>query len=318
MDRWMNTFFYQISFCHTGWKMNSDERSRDALRATWIGFTINIVLTILKFIAGVAGRSSAMIADAVHSLSDIASDLAVIFGIKAANKPQDDDHDFGHGKYETLVTTFIGLFLFGVAIGLVYSSSKSLWGFANGESIPRPGTIAVAAALLSIFLKEGIYHYTMKVAKRVDSKALEANAWHHRTDSLSSVGVFIGIGGAIILGGDFTILDPLAALIVSMLIFKISFKLVKESVLELTEASLDRKTEERIIRIISSVKGANRPHNLRTRRIGAYIAIDVHVKAPGRMILTDAHDIADRVEKELKKEFGEDTYVYIHMDPEDV
>lgn len=279
---------------------------------------VNLLLTVAKIIAGIMGRSSAMIADGVHSFSDISTDIAVIFGLKVADKPRDESHDFGHGKFETLVTAFIGLFLIAVSGGIVYSSGTGIIKFINGEAPQRPGWIAVGAALLSIILKEVLFWYTLKVAEKIGSKALKANAWHHRTDSLSSIAVLIGVGGAIILGGKWTILDPIAALVVSVLIVKVAWDLLKEALMELSEASLDKGTEEKIMEIIETVEGANDPHNLRTRNIGSDIAIDVHIKAPGELSLTQAHEISLEVENRLRDEFGKDTFVHVHMDPQDV
>lgn len=296
--------------------LSNGERLKKAQRVTWFGFFVNVFLTIIKFIAGFLGRSSAMIADAVHSFSDIASDLAVLIGLKAAEKPRDEDHDYGHGKFETLVTAFIGLFLLGVAGGMIFNSGRTILDFIDGNGIERPGWIAVAAAFLSMMMKEGVYHISMKVAKDIDSKALKANAWHHRTDSLSSLAVLLGVGGAILLGGDWVVLDPLAAIVVSLIIFKVAYDLLKDSILELTEASLSKKEERSIIELIKTVKGAKNPHNLRTRRIGKDVAIDVHVKAPGDISLTQAHDIAQGVEMKLKDEYGEGSFVHVHMDPD--
>lgn len=298
--------------------MKEKDRLKEAQKATWVGFFVNLILTIFKFIAGFLGNSSAMVADAVHSFSDIATDLAVLFGLRAASKPEDEDHSFGHGKFETIVATFIGLFLVGVSIGLILNSGKVLHDLYNGGEIPRPGWIAVVAAVVSILLKEWTYHYTVRKARQVNSKALEANAWHHRTDSLSSIAVLIGVGGAIILGGKWTILDPIAAVGVSILILWVSFKLLRSTLMELSEASLDPETEKRILKVINSVEGTRDPHNLRTRNIGASIAIDVHVKAPGNITLSEAHEISFRVEEALRKEFGKGTYINVHMDPCDV
>jgi cation diffusion facilitator family transporter len=279
---------------------------------------VNILLTIAKISAGIVGRSSAMIADGVHSFSDISTDIAVIFGLKVAEKPRDETHDFGHGKFETLVAAFIGLFLIGVSGGIIYSSGRGIIDFIDGEVPERPGWIAVVAALLSIILKEMVFWYTLKISKKIGSKALKANAWHHRTDSLSSIAVLIGVGGAIILGGKWTILDPIAALVVSVLIVKVAWDLLKDALMELSEASLDKGTEDRIMSIIKSVRGANDPHNLRTRNIGSDIAIDVHIKAPGNLPLNQAHEISLEVENRLREEFGEDTFVHVHMDPQNV
>ncbi len=298
--------------------LQKENRSKEAVKVTWIGLAVNLILTLVKIASGILGNSGAMIADGVHSFSDISTDIAVILGLKVAGKPKDEDHDFGHGKFETLVTTFIGLFLLGVGAGIIYSSATSLWEFMDGEVPQRPGWIAVGAALLSIISKEALYRYTMSSARKLRSKAMEANAWHHRTDSMSSIAVLIGVSGAIILGGKWTVLDPLAALLVSVLIIAVAWGLLKEAVMELTEASLDQETENSILSIVESVDGAMEPHNLRTRRIGSEIAIDIHIKAPGDLQLCKAHDISLEVERRLIKEFGEGTFVHVHMDPMDV
>ncbi len=298
--------------------VNKENRSKEAVKVTWIGLAVNLFLTLVKIASGILGNSGAMIADGVHSFSDISTDIAVILGLKAAGKPKDEDHDFGHGKFETLVTAFIGLFLLGVAAGIIYSSASILWDYGDGVIPQRPGWIAVGAALLSIISKEILFRYTIGSAKKLRSKAMEANAWHHRTDSMSSIAVLIGVGGAIVLGGKWTVLDPIAALVVSILIIVVAWGLLKETVMELTEASLDQETEKKIMSLVESVDGAMEPHNLRTRRIGSGIAIDIHIKAPGELQLSEAHDIALEVENALIKEFGEGTFVHVHMDPMDV
>jgi cation diffusion facilitator family transporter len=298
--------------------LNGQIRAKEGIRITILGMVVNIILTALKIFAGLLGRSSAVLADGIHSLSDIATDIIVIFGISFSGKPRDEGHDFGHGKFETIVTALVGLFLIGVGGGIMFSSIRSFWNFSEGVAPEKPGWITVIVAVLSILLKEIIFRMTMRKAEMLESGALKANAWHHRTDSFSSIAVLIGVSSAIIIGGRWTILDPIAAAFVSLLIIKVAWDLLRNSIMELSEASLDRNTEERIMSIITSVKEARDPHNLRTRRIGSTIAIDVHIKAPGDLPLKTAHDISLKVERKIRSEFGEETYIHVHMDPDDV
>ncbi|MGA1792417.1 MAG: cation diffusion facilitator family transporter [Thermoplasmatota archaeon] len=299
----------------TSMKMAIKDRTTEASRATWIGFIVNLVLSCLKLVAGIVGNSSAMIADAVHSISDLASDVVVLFGIKAASKPEDKGHDYGHGKIETLVTLFIGAFLMLVGAGILFNAGSKILDVIQGGSIGRPGWIALIAAFLSIIIKEGLYWYTRKVSIKTGSRALMGNAWHHRTDSLSSIATLLGIGAAIILGGKFAVLDPVAAVLVTVLIFWIAIRLSRESLNELLEASLDQKTEDRIITIASSIKGIEDPHNLKTRSLGNRIAIDIHIKIDSEVKVGSAHELCLLLERELKKEFGADTLINVHVDP---
>jgi cation diffusion facilitator family transporter len=295
-----------------------DERTKEAAKVTWVGFLVNLFLAIFKMAAGVLGRSSAMVADSVHSLSDLITDVVVLVGIKAASRPEDKTHRYGHGKIETLVTLFVGVFLILVGIGILYAAGRSIFLVINGEELEAPGIIAVIAALVSIITKEGVYWYTRHVGDKIGSKALIANAWHHRTDALSSVATFIGVGAAVLLGGKWAVLDPIAALLVTVLIFWVSIKLVKGSLDELLEGSLDEGTEKRIMEIASGIKGLKEPHNLRTRSLGNRIAIDMHIKVDSGLSVKRAHDICRVLEKALLDEFGNQTFVNIHIDPDDV
>ena len=295
--------------------MESDKRAKEAYSVTIIGMVLNIILTILKIIIGLMGKSSALVADGFHSLSDLGSDIAVLLGFRAAKKPRDDCHNYGHGKFETLTTIVIGLMLLGAAAGIILSALGNILNAMEGQTLPKPGWITLGVVAISILTKEWMYRYTVSVGKRINSKLLIANACHHRSDSLSSIGALIGIGGAIILDGRWRILDPLAALIVGLFIVKIAIGLIKESMEELLEKSLDDKTVDNIIKIVKGTEGVDDQHKLKTRRVGHCIAIDVHVIVNANLTVAQSHDIATNVEKNLKKKFGKETIISIHIEP---
>lgn len=291
-------------------------REREIYKATIVGSVVNLLLLVFKFTAGIVGHSAAMIADAVHSLSDFVTDVIVIVFVRISNKPQDKGHDYGHGKYETMATVIIGLLLLAVGFGLLWTAASSIYAFfVKGESPGEPGMVALIAALVSILFKEGLYWYTVRVGRKVDSQAVVANAWHHRSDALSSVGAAIGIGGAILLGDGWQVLDPVAALVVSFFIMKVSVELLVPSVEELLEKSLPDEVEQQIEETLLSFPGVSEPHHLRTRRIGSYYAIEVHVRMDGRMSLEEAHDKTTAIECRLKEMFGRSTLINIHVEP---
>lgn len=292
-------------------------RSRHQLasRVTWIGFFANLLLMVFKFAAGILGRSSAMIADAVHSISDFGTDLVVVGSLKVASRPRDGNHRYGHGKVETLAAAFVGLVLFAVGIGIFGSGLMKVIGHFGQSPLEKPGTIALVAALVSIVIKEALYQYTVRVGNQINSQVVLANAWHHRSDSFSSIGTVIGIGGAILLGDDWVILDPLAAMVVSFFIFRVVFRIMRESVLELIETSLPGKNERRILDIAAATSGVYNPHDLKTRKIGQTVAIDLHIEVENQLNVEEAHDITVKLEKNLRHEFGEDTFISIHTEP---
>ena len=295
--------------------MKATNREKSIYKVTWIGSIVNFLLLTFKFVAGILGHSSALVADAVHSLSDFATDIIVIVFVKISGKPEDDDHRYGHGKYETLATALIGVALFAVGIGLLVSGATKVADVIKGVVLPAPSMIALVAAAVSIVAKEILYRYTVRVGKNLNSQAVVANAWHHRSDAFSSLGTLIGIGGAILLGEKWRILDPLAAIVVSAFIIKVAADLLKPCVDELLERSLPAETEKRILDIIASFPEVSSPHHLRTRRIGNHIAIEVHLRMDGKTSLEDAHTVATNVERQLKSEFGPDTHIGIHMEP---
>ena len=291
------------------------DRVKEVYKVTIAGSIINVVLLVLKFAAGILGHSAAMIADAIHSLTDFATDVVVLVFVKLGNKPKDKDHDYGHGKYETLATTIIGISLFVVGVMICYSGVTKTYRAICGETLQQPGVVALIAAIVSIVMKEWAYQFTVKAGRKYHSEAVVANAWHHRSDALSSIGTMFGIGGAIILGEQWAVLDPLAAIVVSAFIIKAAWGLVMQSVKELTDASLPETEEDEILKIANEEQGAGEIHNLRTRRIGNKIAIEMHVRMPGSLSLYEAHEHATHIERRLKQKFGEDTHVGIHLEP---
>jgi cation diffusion facilitator family transporter len=274
-----------------------------------------MLLLIFKFVAGIVGNSAAMVADAVHSLSDFVTDIVVILFVRLSGRPADEDHGYGHGKFETLATLFVSLVLFGVAVMLFVGGVKDIVAVAHGEQLAEPTMVALIAAVISIIAKELLYHYTVKCGEKLNSQVVVANAWHHRSDAFSSIGVLAGVGGAMFLGGSWAVLDPIAATIVSLFIVKVAYSLLMPSLEELLERSLPKDVEQRIEQIILSVDGVSSPHHLRTRRIGSAYAIEVHIRMDGNLTLTQAHAVTTAVERLLKQEFGDSTHVGIHTEP---
>ena len=295
--------------------MDEKQRLREVYKVTIAGSIINVLLLVLKFAAGILGHSAAMIADAIHSLTDFVTDVIVLVFVKLGNKPMDKDHDYGHGKYETLATAIIGISLFAVGVMICWSGLVKTYHALCGEKLQQPGVVALVAAVLSIVMKEWAYQFTVRVGRKFHSEAVVANAWHHRSDALSSIGTMLGIGGAILLGDHWAVLDPLAAIIVSAFIIKAAWGLVMQSVKELTDASLSEKEEDEILKTASEEEGVGEIHNLRTRRIGNNIAIEMHVRMPGSLSLYAAHEHATAIEQRLKQKYGAGTHVGIHIEP---
>lgn len=291
------------------------ERNKEIYKVTMVGGAVNVVLLLFKFVAGIVGHSSAMVADALHSLSDFVTDIIVLVFVHISGKPKDKDHDYGHGKYETLAMTIIGVALLIVAVGIEYSGLSKIIVWAQGGELVAPGMLALWAALLSIVLKEAVFRYSMIEARKLDSQAVEANAWHHRSDALSSVGTTIGIGGAIFLGQRWTVLDPVASIIVGLFIMKVSVDLLRNGIGDLMEQSLPDDVEDEILQLAASVPGVVEPHELRTRRIGNHYAIELHILMDGNITLCEAHDKASEVEDVLREHYGQDTHIAVHVEP---
>jgi len=290
-------------------------RERGIYKVTLIGSVVNIVLVAFKFVAGVVGHSSAMIADAAHSLSDLITDVVIIVFVRISNKPSDKDHDYGHGKFETFATLLIGLILLVVGVGIAWNGVSAIISVVNGEILEKPGMIALFGAIITIVFKEILYRYTIIQARKLKSDALTANAWHHRSDGLTSIATTIGIGGAIFLGARWTILDPLAAIFVSIFIIVMAFKLMKPCVDELMERSLPDDVENEITAIVESFEGVTDLHNLRTRKIGNNCAIEFHIRMDGETSLNETHDTVTEIERRLKEHYGQGTHVIVHTEP---
>lgn len=292
------------------------QRKSEIRRITLWGAVVNLLLTAGKLVAGALGHSAAMVADGVHSLSDLISDVIVLAFTHISAKGKDRDHSFGHGKFETLATLIISIILVIVGGKLMSEGIRSIIDIINGTVLPRPGIIALAAAAVSIVAKEILYHVTLKTGKRVQSPVVIANAWHHRSDALSSIGSLIGIGGAIILGSKWTILDPIVSCAISIAIIIVAFRMAMPSIAELLEASLPEEIENQITATASAVEGVRDFHELKTRRNGISFIIDAHMTVDPDISIVEAHNIATRVEEALRTKFGSETQISIHMEPD--
>ena len=284
-------------------------------RITHLSIWTNLGLAALKLAAGLLGRSQALVADAVHSLSDFATDFAVLVGLRLSSKPRDDDHAYGHGKYETIVAAIIGLALAGVALEIASLSLHRIFDALRGEPVPPPAVYAFWAALVSIALKEALFRATMKIARATGSPSLAANAWHHRSDALSSIATAGGVGAAVFLGHDWLILDPIAALFVSIFLLKVAWRIIQEQIGGLTDQSLAPELCEEILAMARGIPGIAEPHNLRTRMVGRSPAIDLHIRLQADLPLCEAHDIATRLELALRQRFGKETIANLHLEP---
>jgi len=286
-------------------------------KVTVIGFFINAVLSIFKILAGFVGRSGAMIADGIHSLSDFLTDIVVLIGIKLTAQPEDKCHNYGHYKFETVATAMISVFLLIVGFEIVKTGINNIIAFFKGEVIGSPGYIALIAAGVSIIAKEGLYRYTVLYAKKLKSDIVKANAWHHRSDAFSSIGTLIGIGGAIFLGEKWRILDPIASIIVSILIFKVAIEILKPAIDVLTEKALPEEDREKIINIINGEDGVKGFHHLRTRSMGKRSVIAVHIFVDKILSVEESHDIAEKLENDITDQFDKNMVITIHIEPYD-
>ena len=258
---------------------DDNRRQSQIYRVTLVGGAVNVLLLLFKFVAG--------------------------------------SHDYGHGKFETLAMTLIGMALAAVGIGLLYGGVTKIAAWWHGSQLTAPGTLALWAALLSVVLKEAVFRYSMVKARQLQSQAVEANAWHHRSDALSSIGTAIGIGGAIFLGERWTVLDPLASVVVALFIMKVAIDLLRRGIGDLMEQSLPDEVEKEILQLAASVDRVSKPHDLRTRRIGNHYAIEMHILMDGNLPLREAHEKASEVERLLREHYGAETHVAVHVEPEE-
>lgn len=285
---------------------------RQARRITWIGLAGNLSLAALKLMGGLLGRSHAVVADAVHSLSDSSTDVAILIGIGYWSKPPDTTHPHGHGRIETLFTVAIGGMLAAVAVGLAYNAFA---GLTDPPEAP-PGWIALGAALLSVFSKEGLYRWTVRVGRRIRSSVVVANAWHHRSDALSSVPVVLAVAGAL-LRPNWVMLDHLGAVVVSVFIFRAAAMIAWPALKELVDTGASPEMLERIADIALNVDGVERVHAIRTRRVGGRFHVDLHVLVDGAVSVRRGHDIAEEVQRCLIEDEGNLTDVVVHVEPLD-
>lgn len=292
-----------------------DYRTRQIQSVTFWGAVCNLALSALKLAAGVVGRSSAMVADGVHSLSDLVSDVVVLVFSRISAKGKDKGHDYGHGKFETLATVMVSLILLVVAARMIASSVSQIRQALQGAPPSSPGLVALVAAVVSVAVKEVLYQWTARVGRKVSSSVMVANAWHHRSDALSSIGSLVGIGGAIVLGGAWTVLDPIVGLLISVVIIVVAVRMSIPALAELTDASLPEDVEQKISSVIDSVPGVIDVHELKTRRCGHYSIAEVHMVVRPEMTILEAHDITVEAEQRLRAEFGDDMQVTIHVEP---
>ena len=291
-------------------------RERDIVRITAVGAVVNALLSVGKLLAGIFGRSAALVADAAHSLSDLATDAAVVLFVRVSSRPPDEDHDFGHGKFETFATLLIAVALFGVALGLFRDGVlRALRALKAPDSTPPPASVAVVAAAVSVVVKEILYRATRREGERLCAPAVVANAWHHRSDALSSIGALAGVAGARWLGHGAAALDPLAGVAVAVLVAVSAWQLASPAIGELLEKSLPAGTEAELLRLIAADPAVHDPHNLRTRRIGAGIAVEVHLRVDPDLTVRDSHAIAQGVEDRIRARYGSWAHVIVHVEP---
>ncbi|MCK5640330.1 MAG: cation transporter, partial [Gammaproteobacteria bacterium] len=284
---------------------------RATVKVTLIGAVLDLVLGVAKIVVGVISHSQALIADGVHSLSDLGTDIVVLYAAKHSHREADEDHPYGHGRIETVATVILGTALIAVAIGIGYDSVQRLF---HPDELLQPGMLALIVAGVSVVSKEAIYHYTMRVAKRLRSNMLKANAWHSRSDAISSVVVMIGVGGTM---AGLPYLDAIAAVLVSLMIIKIGWELAWHSVQELVDTGLDADRVEASREVIQTVDGVHELHMLRTRRMGADALVDVHIIVDPKISVSEGHYISETVRSQLIKQVEEVQDVLVHIDPED-
>jgi len=293
-----------------------EKRSCEAKKVTWVGFFVNTILTIIKIMAGIFGKSNAMLADGIHSLTDFLTDIVVLVGFGFTDKPADERHNFGHGKYETFATVIIGLTLLFAGYNIMKNGLIAVFEvLIKGETISRPRMVAVIAAILSIVFKEALYRYTKRVGEIIKSPAVVANGWHHRTDALSSIGTLIGISFACFIGDKWTIFDPIAAIVVSIFIIKVAFEIMLPAVNELLEVSLNEHEVQYILNILDKTSEIQDFHNLRTRRVGPNVAIESHLLFDETISLYNAHEVSELLEQQLKNYFGKGSIITFHLEP---
>lgn len=288
-----------------------EERDKAARNVTLVGALVNLVLAVAKILFGWLGRSDALVVDGVHSLSDLASDMIVLLASKKGSEDADEEHPYGHARIETLAAVGLGILLILVGLGIAWDASDRLM---SPETLSIPTMVALVVAVISVLSKEILYRYTMVTAKRIRSKLLEANAWHHRSDAFSSIVVLVGVAGSMM---GFTVLDAIAAVLVSLMIGKIGWELVSHGIRELIDTGLEEERVEEIVKVIEGVPGVTNLHMLRTRRMGSDALADVHIQVSPKVSVSEGHQISEEVRSTLIKQIEELNDVTVHIDPED-
>lgn len=292
-----------------------EQRLKQIQKVTIWGAICNVALTIFKFIAGTLSGSAAMLADAVHSLSDLISDAVVLVFSRVSARESDDSHKYGHGRFETLATLCVSLLLLVVAGKMLANAVNQILSARSGATLRTPGLMALWAALISIAVKEFLYQWTKRVGKRINSPVVIANAWHHRTDAVSSVASALGIAGAAFIGGQWAILDPLVGGVISIFILVVGVKMALPALQELTDSSLPEDIEQQIYSIMSGVEGVRNVHHMQTRQMGHYFDIDAHIVVDSTLTVAEAHHITERIEEELHAVYGHETHINLHVEP---
>lgn len=296
---------------------NSQEasrRNREEKRCTLVGMTSDVCLSALKIATGFLGHSSAILADGIHSISDTVTDALVYAMVRLSGKGFDERYRYGRGKFETLAAFLISIILVLVALGLMTEGVKDVWAAMQGETLERPHNIALIVGIIAVIVKEGLYHYTRFKGKKTNSSALKAYAWHHRADALSTAATLLGVAGAMFLGERWRVLDPIAAIAVSVLILVLAYRLGRPAVEELLEVSLPKDEQVKISDIVTHVPGVKAFHNMRTRRNGNLRVVDIHIKVDGDLDVNKAHDITREIENQLGEALG-DVMTNIHVEP---
>ena len=288
---------------------------RSARRVTWLGFWINAALGAGKVAAGIFGRSSAMLADGIHSFSDFITDIIVIVFVGVARRKANDRYQYGHGKYETFATMLVALILGIVGVMFLVDGAEKTWGSFHGHHLESPTWLALIMAVVSIISKEWLYRYTRRVGERIQSAVVVANAWHHRSDALSSLATLAGIGGAMFLGPAWRVLDPIAAMVVSVFIIIVAFQIGTPAVKELLEESLPGDIVEGMYEVIGCTPGVKAFHRFASRRNGNRMILDFHIKVDPDITVVSGHRIASEVEKRLRDVYGNGMMVNIHVEP---
>lgn len=283
-----------------------------AIKVSVISIILNCLLTLIKFISGVISKSSAMISDSVHSLSDVLSTFVVIIGVKISNKKADSDHPYGHERIECVSAIILSgmLFIIGALIGI-----NGIKNVTNSSNLVMPGVLALIASIISIISKEAMYQYTIRVSKKINSAALKADAWHHRSDALSSIGSFIGILGSRL---GFKIFDPLASVIISLCIIKVSIDIFKDAIDKMVDKSCDKEVIDKVISVIEKNESVKNIDDIKTRQFGNKAYVDVEISVDENLLLKDAHKVAEEIHNSVENEIDIVKHCMVHVNPYEV